>query len=144
AIAFKIERLGDHANRQDALLASSAGHHGSGTSTGTTTHAGGDEHHVRAGQMIIDLVPAFLGSSPTNFRMRTSAKTFGNTHAKLDDPLRLAQRQRLRVGVGHDKIDTVQTGLDHVVNGITASAATTEHGDAGLEFLNIRDSEIDG
>src|SRR5690606_20905045 len=74
-IAFEIERFGDHANRQDTLLASGASHHGSSTSTGTATHAGGDEHHVRAGKMIIDLVPAFLGRRATNFGMRACTET---------------------------------------------------------------------
>src|SRR5690606_36337688 len=144
AIAFKIERLGDHANRQDTLLTSSARHHRRSASTRTTTHAGGNENHVRAGEMIIDHIPALFDGSATNLGVRTSAKTFGHTNTELNDPLRLGQGQSLSVRIGNDEIHAIKAGLDHVVNGVTATTANTENGDAGLELLDIRDGQIDG
>ncbi len=94
--------------------------------------------------MIVDLIPAFFGGGPAHFGVGPCPEAFGDTDAKLDDALRLGERQGLRIGIGHDEVHTVQAGFDHVVDGIAASTANTEHGDAGLEFLNVRDGEVDG
>ena len=43
-----------------------------------------------------------------------------------------------------DRIDdAIKPGFDHVVHGVAATTANTEHGDAGLQFLNVRDGEVD-
>ncbi len=76
--------------------------------------------------------------------MRAGAETLGDGDAELDDALRFAERQRLRIGIGADEVDPVETRKDHVVHGVAASAADTEYGDAGLQLLDIGDSEIDG
>ncbi len=44
-----------------------------------------------------------------------------------------AMRQRLRIGVGDDEFDALQVGADHVVDGVAAGAADTDHGDPGME-----------
>ena len=52
-------------------------------------------------------------------------------------------RERLRVGVGDDEVDALETGGDHVVDGIAAGAADAEHGYARLELTNVGDFQID-
>src|SRR5580765_368054 len=51
-VAFQAEGLGHHADGQDARLAHRPGDHRSGAGTGAAAHAGGNEHHVRACQLL--------------------------------------------------------------------------------------------
>ncbi len=143
AVAFEGERLGDDADGQDTLLARGPRDHGRRAGAGAAAHARGDEHHVRAAQMVVDLVEALFGGGAADFRMRARAEAFGHRDAQLDDALRLAERERLRVGVGADEVHAVQTRRDHVVDGVAAGTADTENGDAGLQFLDVGDGEID-
>ena len=87
-----------------------AGDHRGGAGAGAAAHAGGDEHHVRAGEMVADLVDHLLGGGAPDLRLRAGAETFGHLHAHLDDALGLRHRQRLRVGIGDDEVDALQPG----------------------------------
>ena len=111
---------------------------------GAAAHAGGDEHHVRACKMIADLVDHLFGGRAPDFGLRAGAEAFGDLHAHLDDALGLRHGQRLRVGVGDDEVAALQAGRDHVVDGVAAGAADTEHGDPRLEFPDVRHLQIDG
>ena len=108
ALAFEVERLGDDTDGQDAEFARRARDHRRRAGAGAAAHAGGDEHHVRAGEMIADFVDHFFGGGAADFRLRARAETFGDLHAHLDDAFGLGQRQRLRVGVGDDEVDALQ------------------------------------
>ena len=144
ALAFEVERLGDDAHRQDAHVARGFGDHGSSAGTGAAAHAGGDEHHVGAREMIAKLVDHFLRRGGADVRLRAGAEALGDLRAHLHDALRLRHRERLRVGVGDDEIHPLQSGGDHVVDGVATGAAYAEHGNPRLQFANIRDVEIDG
>ncbi len=61
ADALEVERLGDHADGEDAELLGAARDHRRGAGAGAAAHAGGDEHHVRALQMVADLVDHLFG-----------------------------------------------------------------------------------
>ena len=52
---------------------------------GAAAHAGGDEHHVRAGEVIADLVDHFLGRGAADVGLRAGAEALGHLHAHLDD-----------------------------------------------------------
>ena len=54
ARAFERERLGDHADGQDALVAGGLGDDRRGAGAGAAAHAGGDEAHVRAFERAFD------------------------------------------------------------------------------------------
>ncbi len=84
-----------------------------------------------------------LGGRAADFRLRAGAEAFGHLQAHLDDAVSLGRGQRLRVGVGDHELDAVQTGFDHVVDGVAAGAADAEDGDAGLEFPDVRSLQID-
>ena len=103
-----MERLGDHADGQDAEFAGDAGDDRSGASAGATTHAGGDEHHMRAGEMIAQFVDDFLGGGAADLRLGAGAETLGDLRAHLDDAFGFRQGQSLGVGVGNDEIDALQ------------------------------------
>ncbi len=44
---------------------------------GTAAHAGGDEHHVRARDLLADLVDGLFGRGFTDLRARAGAEAFG-------------------------------------------------------------------
>ena len=82
--------------------------HRRGAGAGAAAHAGGDEHHVRAVQMIADLVDHLLGGGAADIGLRAGAEPFGDLHAHLDDALGLGHGERLGVGVGDDEVDALQ------------------------------------
>ena len=125
---------------EDAHLARGLGNDGRGPGAGAAAHAGGDEHHVGAGEMVANFVDHLLGRGRADVRLRTRAEALGDLRAHLDDALRLRHGQRLRIGVGDDEIDTLQSGGDHVVDGVAARAADAEHGDARLQLADVRRS----
>src|SRR5262249_55477422 len=69
ALAFEVEWLGDHTDCEDAEFARDLRDHRSSAGAGAATHAGGDKHHVRAGEMIADFVDHFFGGGATNLRL---------------------------------------------------------------------------
>ena len=93
--------------------------------------------------MVADLVDDFLGGRSADIRLRTGAEALRDLGAHLHDALRLGHGERLRVGIGDDEIDTLQSGGDHVVDGIAASAADAEHGDPRLQFADVWGGEIE-
>ena len=143
ALALEVERLGDHADGQDAELLGDLRHHRGCAGAGAAAHAGGDEHHVRAGQMVADLVDHLLGGSAPDVGLRTRAETFGDLHAHLDDALGLRRGQRLGIGVGDDEVDPLKPGRDHVVDGVSAGSADAEYGQPRLELADIGDLQVD-
>ena len=122
-LALEVEGLGDDADRQDALLAGGAGDHRCGAGAGAAAHAGGDEHHVGAADLLDDLLQGFFGGDAADVRPRAGAEALGDGDAELDAAFGAGLRQRLRVGVGDDELDALQRRADHVVDGIAAGAA---------------------
>ena len=143
ARALELERLGDDADGQDAFLAGGARDHRGSAGAGAAAHAGGDERHVAADEMSLDVGHRLLGGGGADLGLRACAESFGDVGSHLNAALGGRARQGLRVGVGDDELDALQTAFDHVVDGIAARPADTEYGDARLEFGEIRNSEID-
>ena len=119
-------------DREDAGLLGAARHDRRRAGAGAAAHAGGDEAHVRALQVIANLVEHLLGRRAPDFGLRASAEPFGGRHAHLDDALGFRHRERLRVGVGDDEVDALQPAGDHVVDGVAAGTARPEHGDPSV------------
>ena len=143
ALAFEVERLGHHADGEDAHLARGLGDDGRCTGAGAAAHAGGDEHHVGAGEMIAKLVDDLLRGGRADVRLRSGAEALGHLRAHLHDALRLRHRQRLRVGVGDDEVDALQPGGDHVVDGVAAGATDAEDGNPRLQLADVRGGQIE-
>jgi hypothetical protein len=80
-----MERLGDHPNGEDAQFACGARHHRRGASSGTATHARGDEHHVSAGQVVANLIDHLFGGGTTDIGRGARTEPFGRSDAHLDD-----------------------------------------------------------
>ena len=142
-LALEMERLGDHPDGQDAHLARGARDHGRGAGAGAAAHPGGDEHHMRARQVIADLVQHLVGGGAADIGMGAGAEPFGHLHAHLDDPLGLRHCERLGVGIGDNEIDPLQPCADHIVDGISARTADPEHGNPRPQLPQIGDLLVD-
>ena len=59
---------------------------------GAAAHAGGDEAHVRALEMIADFLERFFGGGAADFRLRAGAEAFGHLQTHLDDAFGLARK----------------------------------------------------
>ena len=143
ALALEVERLGDHADGEDAELLGDPRHHRSRAGAGAAAHAGGDEHHVRAGEMVADFVDHLLGGGAPDIGLRAGAEALGHLHAHLDDALGLRHGQRLGIGVGDDEVDPLKPGRDHVVDGVAASPTDAEHGEPRLQLADVGDLQVD-
>ena len=140
---FELEGLGDDADGEDALLAGGAGDDRCRTGAGAAAHAGGDEHHVRAVQVVDQLVDRLLGGGAADLGLRAGAEALGDGDAHLHLALGLRRHEGLAVGVGDDELAAEQAGADHVVDGIAAGAAHAEHRDLRLQLPDIRHLQID-
>ena len=136
--AFEGERLGHHADGQDAALAGALGDDRGRAGAGAAAHAGGDEHHVRAVEMLADLRRAFFGGAHADLGMGAGAQALGHRHAELDAAVGLGELELLSVGVADDELDALQPRLDHVVDRVAAGSADSEHDDPGLELSRTR------
>ena len=67
--ALELERLGHDADGEDAELLGGARDDGRGARAGAAAHAGGDEHHVRAGDLRADLLDRLLGGGFADLRL---------------------------------------------------------------------------
>jgi hypothetical protein len=85
---------------------------------------------------------SWAAAAPTS-GLRTGAEALGDLSAHLHDALRLGHRERLRVGVSDDKINPLQSGGDHVVDGIAARSADAEYGNPGLQLADVWGCQIE-
>ena len=74
ARALERERLGDDADGERAHLAGDPRDHGRRAGAGAAAGAGGDEHHVRALEVALDLVVVLDGRGPAEVRVRAGAE----------------------------------------------------------------------
>ena len=140
--AFELKGLGHNTDSQHAQLARGLRDDRSRARPGAAAHASGDKAHMRAGQMIDDVLDAFFGCGSANACAGTRAQTFGDLFTQLDSAVRHVLRQRLCVGIRDDKIHAFQLLFDHVVDGVTARPAHTEHGDARFQLVLMRHRKV--
>ena len=121
-------------NGQDATLLRHAGNNRRGARAGAATHSSGDEHHVGAIKVTIQIVRGFLRRGTPDIGFRPGAKPLRDVRAKLHTAIGLAVRQLLRVGIGDNEIHTLQIEGDHVVDGVGPATAHPDHGNARGEI----------
>ena len=139
ALAFELKWLGDDADGENAEIARGPGDDGGSTRAGAAAHAGGNERHVRAGQLGADRLDGLFRRRAAHIRLRAGAEPAGHLRAHLDDALGLRTGERLGIGIGDDELDAFEPGLDHVVDGIATGAADPTHDDARLQLANTGD-----
>ena len=139
---FKLERFGHHAHGQNAQFTRGLRNDRRSPGASAATHAGGDETHMRASQMIDDLFDRFFRSSRTNRCTGPCPQPFGDLDPHLDFRRGARLLQRLCVGVRHDELDPVQIFLDHVIDRISARATDAKYGNPGLEVFLPGQGEV--
>ena len=78
ALALELERLGDDTDGENAKLTRGLGDDRRRSGAGTAAHAGGNEHHVRAGQVIADRIDRLFRRGAAHFGLRAGAKASGH------------------------------------------------------------------
>src|SRR5258707_5735672 len=67
ALAFEVEGLGNYPHGANAKLTRGPGDNRSCSGSGTAAHAGSNEHHVCAGQLIADCIDCLFGCGAPHF-----------------------------------------------------------------------------
>jgi hypothetical protein len=107
------------------------GDHGGGSGAGAAALAGGDEHHVRALDHLVDLVTVRLGGVATHVGITAGTQPAGEITTDVELDVGIAHQQRLGVGVDGDELNTLQPRVDHAVDSVDAAAADADHLDHG-------------
>ena len=121
---FELERLGNHAHGKNAHFLGDTCDHRRRAGARTAAHSSGDKQHVRAGNGAANVVHCQFSGLTTLVGLAASTQTAGT---ELYGLVRVAAAQRLRVGVGANEFNALHTAVDHVVYGIAAAAANTNH-----------------
>ncbi len=127
ALPFILKRLGDHADRENALLACDTGDDRSRAGAGPTAHARRDEHHIRAFETFPDMVLALQCRIFPDFRTGAGAEPAGPFRAQLNLVRRQRAIERLQIGIGRDEIDPGEPRPDHRIHGIASGSADSDH-----------------
>ena len=137
-VTFELEGFGDHAHSQHTQFACGLRDDWRGPGASAATHPGGDKAHMRASQMIDNLLDRFLGGRSPDRGSRPGTKTLGDLQTHLDLVGRTALLQRLRIGVGDDEFDALKVLVDHVVDRVAPGTTDAENRDARLQFVALR------
>ena len=68
-----------------------------------------------------------LSCTATDIWIATSTQSSGEFAADIEFDIGIAHQQRLSVGVHRNEFDASETGVDHAVDCIDATAANTNH-----------------
>ena len=131
---FELERRRDDADRERADLARDPRDDGRRARAGAAALAGGDEDHVRAAQLLLQLVVRLVGRAASDVGVGAGAEALRELAADVDLDRRVARAERLDVGVDGDELDLADAGVDHPVDGVEAGAADAhdlDHGEIG-------------
>ena len=129
--ALEVEGLGDHAHSQDAALAGALGDDRGRPGAGAAAHAGGDEHHVGAVQVLADLQDA---SSPRSCRLGMGARASLGRQTPSWMRRSVLAKASCWASCSRPQLNAFKPGLDHVVDRIAAGPADAKDHDARLQF----------
>src|SRR5207244_8565226 len=125
------ERYGLRAarERQGARVPGTAGDDRRGPGPGAAAQSGRDEHHVRAGDRLLEPVTVLLGGTATDLGVAARAQAPGERLADPDATRGHRSAERLGIGVARDEIDVARPGTDHRVDGVAAATPDADHAD---------------
>jgi hypothetical protein len=125
--ALHQERLGHDGDCQNAELLRHLGHDRRGARPGAATHARGDEQHVGTLDDLVDPVAILHRGLAADVGVGTRAETLRNVATDLQCRAHACAVQCLRVRVGTNEIDALDTGVDHVRNCVATAAAHADY-----------------
>lgn len=137
ALALEPERLRDDTDGERTDRLRDARDDRRAARPGATALTRGDEHHVGAGEGLLDLLRVVLGGATADLRVGTSTEPTGDLAADVELDVGVAEQERLGVRVDRDELDTAETQFDHAVDGVHAAAADADHLDDG-EVVVVR------
>ena len=97
------------------------------TGSGTAALAGRDEDHVRTLEDFFDLFAVIVRGLTAELRIRTRTESAGQRATDVELHVGIRHEQCLRVGVHRDELDAAQSGFDHAVDGVHATATHADH-----------------
>src|SRR5439155_2799430 len=92
------ERLRDDRERQGAMVPGNAGDDRRGPGSGAAAKSGRDEHHVRAGDRLLEPVTVLLGGTATDLGGAARAEAPGERLADPDPAWGHRSAERLSIG----------------------------------------------
>jgi len=111
---------------------------------GAAAHAGGDKHHMAAGEVVERLFLRFFRRSAANIGACARTQALGKVCAQLNAPFGFRLAKRLRVRIAHQEFNAGEVGIDHIIDGIPSGAADSDHGDPWFELaLDIGHRQFD-
>ena len=125
ALAFKIKRLCNDGDRQNAHVFCNFCDYGRGTGACPAAHTGGDKNHIRALNGFADILGALFRCLCACLRVCAGAHAFCGFIADIDLGCGAGIGKRLQIGVDCDKFNTLDISLDHAVDGVVSAAADT-------------------
>ena len=126
------------ADRERAGLSCLCRDHRRGPRTRPATEAGCDEDQVGPGHHPADLLGILFGSLPPDGGVATGPETLRQLRADLDASHGERVLEHLGVGVDGDVVHAALLGPDHVVHGIAACSADTDHANGALARMASR------
>jgi hypothetical protein len=142
AAALEGEGAGDHTDGERAQFLGDLGHDRSAPRARAAALAGSDEDHVGALEHFFDLVAVLLGRALAHLRVATRPQAPGELPADVELDVGVAHEQRLGVGVDGYELHTLESGVDHAVDGIDATASDADHLDHRQVVLWCADHSV--
>ena len=126
--ALELERHRHNADGEDAGGFRDARHNRRRAGAGAAAHARGDEHHVRAGEGLLDGLPALLRGLLADLGVAAGAEAARQLLTHLDVTTVRDRRGGHGLGIGVDdpELDAVDVAADHAVHGVGATAADAD------------------
>ena len=122
-LTFESEGASDHTNGECAEALGNLCDNGSCTSAGAATLTGGDEHHVGTLERLFDFIDVCVGGGAADVGIGTSAETLGEITTNVELDVGIAHQERLSIGVHRNELDTLESGVDHAIDGVNATTA---------------------
>ncbi len=132
-VAFKVEGLGHYAHRQHAFFLGGLGNDRRGAGSRAAAHACGDKDHIRIADGFTNGVEAFFRGTCADFRPCSGAEPAGQFLAELNFMFCAGTGKGLHIGVGANERYSSQLGVDHILYGVSTTAADAEY----LDFRRL-------
>ena len=145
AHAFPTLEVEGHCHETDgehAHLAGYACHDRGRSGARASAHAGGDEDHVRAAELLGDLVHRLLGRSLADVRSGACAEALRDRGPELDPAVGARLLECLGIRVGDDELDAGKPVHDHVVDRVSSPPTDADDRDARLDGVCFGDTKL--